>query len=74
MSWITNLFGPDGGMHQVVRNGSMLTDLSTGQSGFVISDSGGTSMVTDQNGRLHQFIKNGGMTTDLSTGKSYFEI
>jgi hypothetical protein len=74
MGWITNLFGPDGSMHQVTRNGSMVTDLTTGATGFVISDSGGTSMVTDQNGQLHQFMKNGSMTTDLSTGKTYFEI
>lgn len=74
MGWISSFFGPDGGLHQVMRNGSVVTDLSTGQTGFVISDSGSTSMVTDQNGQLHQFMKNGSMTTDLTTGNTYFEI
>jgi hypothetical protein len=74
MGRIRSVFGPDGSMHQVMRNGSLVTDLSTGQSGFVISDSGGTAMVTDQQGQLHQLLKNGSMTTDLTTGKTYFEI
>ena len=74
MGRIRNVFGPDGSMHQVMRTGSVVTDLSTGRTGFVISDSGSTSMVTDQHGNLHQLMRNGSMTTDLSTGKSYFEI
>jgi hypothetical protein len=74
MGGITSFFGPDGGIHQIMRNGSVVTDLSTGRSGFVISDDGGTSLVTDQDGQLHQLMKNGSMTTDLSTGTSSFEI
>lgn len=74
MGWISSFFGTDGGLHQVMRTGSLLNDLSTGASGIVVSDSGGTSLVTDQNGQLHQLIRNGSMTTDLSTGATYFEI
>ncbi|MBW4042909.1 MAG: hypothetical protein HIU86_12425 [Acidobacteria bacterium] len=74
MGRISSFFGPDGSMHQVTRNGSVVTDLSTGRSGFVVSDSGSTAMVTDQHGDLHQFMRNGSMTTDLSTGRSWFEI
>lgn len=74
MDGTTNAFGPDGTLHQVTRNGSVVTDLSTGRSGFVISDSGDSALVSDDRGGLHQFIKNGSITTDLSTGKSYFEI
>jgi hypothetical protein len=74
MGWFTSFFGPDGSMHQVTRTGSVITDLSTGQTGFVVSDNGDMSMVTDQRGQLHQLMKNGSMTTDLSTGKTYFEI
>ena len=59
MSGITDLFGQDGSLHQVLRTGSMLTDLSTGRSGFVISESGDTSTVTDQRGGMHQFLRNG---------------
>ncbi|WP_375389665.1 hypothetical protein [uncultured Amnibacterium sp.] len=69
-----SFFGPDGALHQVIRCGSTLTDVSTGRSAFVISDSGGTSLVADQDGRLHQYMKNGSMTTDLTTGATYFEI
>ena len=74
MGWITNFFSSNGGMHQVMRTGNLVTDLSTGQSGFVVSEDGGTSMVTDHQGRLHQIMKNGSMSTDLTTGKTYFEI
>jgi hypothetical protein len=73
MEW-TGLFSSNGRMHQVLRTGNLVTDLSTGQSGFVLSESGGTAMVTDQQGRLHQLLKNGSMTTDLTTGKTCFEI
>lgn len=74
MGRMRSVFGPDGRMHQITRNGSVVTDLSTGQTGFVVSDSGDLSMVTDQQGRLHQLMRNGSMTTDLSTGRTYFEI
>ena len=74
MGLFTNLFGADGRMHQVTRTGDMLTDLSTGQTGFVISDSGGTSLVSDSKGHMHQLMRSGSMTTDLTTGATYFEI
>lgn len=74
MGWISTFFGSNGTAHQIVRSGSLLNDLSTGESAFVISDRGGTSLVSDQRGQLHQLIKNGNMTTDLSTGATYFEI
>ena len=74
MDGTANIFGPDGTLHQVMRNGSVVTDLSTGRSGFVISESGGNSLVSDDRGGLHQLMKNGSITTDLSTGKTYFEI
>ena len=74
MGWITSFFSSDGGVHQVMRTGNEITDLTTGQSGFVISDDGDLSMVSDQQGQLHQIIKNGSMSTDLTTGTTYFEI
>ena len=58
----------------MVRTGELVTDLSTGQSGFVLSDDNGFSLVADQRGNLHQIVKNGSMSTDLTTGKTYFEI
>lgn len=61
-------------MHSVLRTGSMVTDLSTGKSGFVISETGSTSTVTDSDGKLHQFLRSGSMTTDLTTGSTYFSI
>lgn len=74
MGWITSFFSSTGGMHQVTRTGDLITDLSTGKSGFVISDAGGMSMVTDGRGDLHQVMRNGSMSTDLTTGTTYFEI
>lgn len=74
MGWITSFFASSGRLHQVIRTGDLVTDLSTGQSGFVVSDASGLSMVTDQRGRLHQIVKNGSMSTDLTTGATYFEI
>lgn len=74
MGLFTNLFGADGSMHQVTRTGAMLTDLSAGRTGFVISDSGGTSLVSDSKGQLHQLMRNGSMITDLSTGATSFEV
>ena len=73
MGWISSFFSSNDGLHQVVRTGGLVTDLSTGQSGFVLSDDNGFSMITDQRGTLHQIVKNGGMTTDLTTGATYFE-
>lgn len=74
MGWITSFFSSNGGFHQVIRNGAALTDVSTGQTGFVLSDSEGFAMVVDQQGGLHQIVKNGSMSTDLTTGSTYFEI
>jgi hypothetical protein len=74
MGWISSFFSSNGGLHQVTRTGDMVTDLSTGRSGFVVSDAGGFSMVADQRGTLHQIIKNGSVSTDLTTGTTYFEI
>lgn len=74
MGWITSFFSSNGDMHQVMRTGDLINDLSTGRSGFVVSDDGGMSMVTDERGQLHQFMKNGSVTTDLTTGATYFEI
>ncbi len=74
MGWISSFFSSNGGLHQVVRTGELVTDLSTGQSGFVLSDDNGFSMVADQRGNLHQIVKNGSMSTDLTTGRTYFEI
>ena len=74
MGWIANFFSSDGGMHQVTRTGSVINDLSTGRSGFVLSDGDGMSIVSDDRGHVHQFLRNGSMTTDLTTGKTYFEI
>lgn len=74
MGWTNDLLGPDGRLHQVMRTGSMLTDLSTGRSAFVVSDSGSSSLVTDSRGRMHQLLRNGSMTTDLSTGATWFEV
>jgi hypothetical protein len=74
MGWFTGFFSSNDGVHQVMRTGGLVTDLSTGRSGFVVSESGDLSMVTDQRGRLHQLLRNGSMTTDLTTGKTYFEI
>lgn len=74
MGWTTSFFSSDGRLHQVTRTGNLLTDLTTGQTGFVVSDAGGTSMVTDQRGRLHQIMKNGSVSTDVTTGTTYFEV
>lgn len=74
MGWFSTFFGSDGGMHQMTRTGSMITDLSTGRTGFVLSDSDGSATVTDSQGGLHQIITNGSMSTDLTTGTTYFEI
>jgi hypothetical protein len=74
MGWISSFFSSDGGLHQVMRNGAVVTDLSTGRSGFVISDGDDVSMVTDHRGQVHQYMRNGNMTTDLTTGKTYFEL
>lgn len=74
MGWISSFFSSNGGMHQVVRTGSLITDVSTGRSGFVVSDAGGMSMISDDRGQLHQIIKNGSVSTDLTTGETYFEI
>jgi hypothetical protein len=74
MGRFTGLFASSDGMHQVMRNGDLLTDLSTGKTGFVVSDSDGMALITDQQGRMHQVITTGGMSTDLTTGATYFEI
>lgn len=74
MGWITSFFSSDGGMRQVTRTGALITDLSTGKSGFVVSDAGGMSMATDERGGLHQIVENGSMSTDLTTGTTYFEV
>ena len=74
MGVITSFFSSDGALHQVMRTGDLITDLTTGRSGFVVSDASGLSMVTDQRGELHQVLKNGSISTDLTTGTTYFEI
>jgi hypothetical protein len=74
MGFFTNLFSSNDGLHQVMRNGDLVTDLSTGRSGSVINESTGFTTVADDRGRTRTFIETGGITTDLSTGTSYFEI
>ena len=74
MGWIKSFFSSNGDMHQVMRTGELINDLTTGQSGFIVSDAGGISLVTDQRGGLHQIMKNGSVSTDLTTGTTYFEI
>jgi hypothetical protein len=74
IGWITSFFSSSGGVHQVMRTGDLITDLNTGQSGFIVSGAGVMAMVTDRHGRLHQIMKDGSMSTDLTTGTTYFEI
>jgi hypothetical protein len=74
MGFFTDLFSSNDGLHQVMRNGDLVTDLSAGRSGYVINESAGFTTVADDRGQTRTFIETGGITTDLSTGKSYFEI
>jgi hypothetical protein len=70
----TSFFSSDGALHQVLRTGSVVTDLGTGRSGFVISEDRGGATIADDRGGLHQVIRTGSVSTDLSTGKTWFEL
>ena len=74
MGRFAHLFSSDGRLHQVTRDGDVVTDLSTGRTGFVVSESDGSSTVSDDRGRLHHVVRTGSMRTDLTTGTTWFEL